>query len=72
MPEPAEAIRPMSCEGLRTAREAGADGILSVSPPYNKPTQRGLIEHYRAVAGAVDCPVIIYNVPGSYGIQRPA
>jgi 4-hydroxy-tetrahydrodipicolinate synthase len=48
----------------QAAREGGADGILSVSPSYNKPTQHGLIEHYRAIAGAVDCPVIIYNVPG--------
>jgi len=43
---------------------AGADGILCVAPYYNKPTQEGLFQHYRAIAEEIDAPVIIYNVPG--------
>ncbi len=48
----------------RRARAEGADGILSVAPYYNKPTQEGFFRHYEAIAGAVDAPVIVYNVPG--------
>lgn len=40
------------------------DGILSVSPYYNKPTQKGIIEHYKVLASATDLPIILYNVPG--------
>jgi len=57
-------------EGVRRAREAGADGTLLVTPYYNKPTQTGLVEHYKAVARAhPGLPIIVYNVPGRTGVD---
>jgi 4-hydroxy-tetrahydrodipicolinate synthase len=47
----------------RHAKQAGADAALVVTPYYNKPTQEGLYQHYRAIAEAVDLPIIIYNIP---------
>ena len=48
----------------RYAKEAGADAVLQVVPYYNRPTQEGMYQHFKAIAEAVDIPVILYNVPG--------
>src|SRR5512134_2107986 len=51
------------------AREAGADGALLITPYYNKPTQEGLYRHYKAIAEAVDIPLVLYNIPGRTGVN---
>jgi len=51
-------------ELTQSAKESGADACLLVTPYYNKPTQEGLYQHYRAIAEAVDLPQVLYNVPG--------
>ena len=56
-------------ELTQTAKELGADAALLVTPYYNKPTQEGLYQHYKAIAEAVDLPQILYNVPGRTGVD---
>jgi len=56
-------------ELARAFEELGANGILSVSPYYNKPTQEGLYQHFKAIAGSVSLPIILYNIPGRTGVN---
>ena len=59
-------------EELKTGDFRGIDGILSVCPYYNKPSQEGLYQHFKAIAAATQLPIVLYNVPGRTGINLTA
>ncbi|MBO5603423.1 MAG: 4-hydroxy-tetrahydrodipicolinate synthase [Prevotella sp.] len=59
-------------EELQTEDFYGIDGILSVCPYYNKPSQEGLYQHFKAIANATNMPVVLYNVPGRTGVNMKA
>ncbi len=59
-------------EELQTGDFRGVDGILSVCPYYNKPSQEGLYQHFKTVAAATKLPVVLYNVPGRTGVNMTA
>ncbi len=56
-------------EFSKEAQEYGADGVLVVSPYYNKATQKGLIKHFSEIANSIDIPVLLYNIPGRTGVN---
>jgi 4-hydroxy-tetrahydrodipicolinate synthase len=56
-------------ELAQACQKVGADAVLSVTPYYNKPTQEGLVEHYKAIAAAVTLPIVIYSVQGRTGVN---
>lgn len=57
---------------LKTGDFSGIDGVLSVCPYYNKPSQEGLYQHFKAIAAATSLPVVLYNVPGRTGVNLKA
>lgn len=60
-------------ESSMKAKELGADAILTVVPYYNKPSQKGMYEHFSSIAKVVDIPIILYNIPGRTGVNmQPA
>lgn len=61
-----------ACDIAKHAQAVGANGLLSVAPYYNKPTQEGLYQHYKAIASSVEIPFMIYNVPGRTGVDIEA
>lgn len=56
-------------EKTQRAKELGADAVLIVTPYYNKPTQEGIFQHFKAVSDAVDIPIVAYNIPGRSGVN---
>lgn len=58
-----------ACDIAKFAQEIGANGILSIAPYYNKPTQEGLYQHYKTIASSVEIPFMLYNVPGRTGVD---
>ena len=59
-------------EELKTADFKGIDGVLSVCPYYNKPSQEGLYQHFKTISAATELPVVLYNVPGRTGVNLKA
>ncbi len=58
----------VAAQAAKVAEELGCDGLLVAAPPYNKPSQAGLIEHFRAIARAARIPLVAYNIPGRSGV----